>query len=64
MLSDYEVVRAAAAMMHQLGEFAEHQAAKTAAVMLRESHRAGLLIWERIWRQIAEMHPAQTGLFN
>jgi hypothetical protein len=64
MLSDYEVVRAAAAMMHQFGELAEHQAAKNAAVMLRESNRAGLLIWARIWREIAEMNPAQTGLFN
>jgi hypothetical protein len=62
MLSDYDVVRAADAMMHQFGECAELQAAKNAGVMLRESNRAGLLVWARIWRQIAEMRPAQAGL--
>jgi hypothetical protein len=62
MLSDYEVVRAPAAMMHQFGELAEHQAAKNAAAMLRESNRAGLLVWARIWRTIAEKRPVQTGL--
>jgi hypothetical protein len=62
MLSDYDVVRAADAMMDQFGERAEFQAAKNADLMLRESNRAGLLVWARIWRTIAEMHPAGTRL--
>lgn len=62
MLSDYEVVRAAGAMMHQFGEHAELQAVRNADLMLRESNRAGLLVWARIWRRIAEMYPARTGL--
>lgn len=62
MFSDYDVVRAAGAMVHQFGEHAELQAAKNADLMLRESNRAGLLVWARIWRSIAEMHPARTAL--
>jgi hypothetical protein len=30
--------------------------------MLGHSNRAGLLVWARIWRTIAEKRPAQTGL--
>jgi hypothetical protein len=62
MFSDYEVARAADAMRHHFGEYAEIQAAKNADLMLRERNRAGLLIWARIWRTIAERHPTRSGL--
>jgi hypothetical protein len=62
MLSDFEVLRAADQMMHEFGEHAELQAAKYADLMLGHSNRAGLLVWARIWRTIAEKRPAQTGL--
>lgn len=62
MLSDFEVQRAANAMMHQFGEEAELQAAKYADLMLGHSNRAGLLVWARIWRTIAEIRPTRTGL--
>jgi hypothetical protein len=64
MLSDLEVLRAADAMMQQFGDHDEIQAAKYADLMLGHSNRAGLLVWARIWRSIAEKHPAQTGLPN
>jgi hypothetical protein len=64
MLSDLEVLRAADAMMQQFGDHAEIQAAKYADLMLGHSNRAGLLVWARIWRSIAEKHPARTGLPN
>jgi len=62
MLSDYEVGRAAAALVHEFGEYAEVEAARYADLMLGQSNRPGLLIWARIWRTIAEIHPAQKGL--
>jgi hypothetical protein len=62
MMSDFDVVRAADAMMHQFGEHAEFQAARYADLMLGHSNRAGLLLWARIWRTIAEKHPAPNGL--
>jgi hypothetical protein len=62
MLSDFEVLRAADQMMNEFGDHAELQAAKYADVMLGHSNRAGLLVWARIWRTIAEKRPAQTGL--
>jgi hypothetical protein len=49
-------------MLHEFGERAELQAAKYADLMLGHSNRAALLVWARIWRTIAEKHPAQTGL--
>jgi hypothetical protein len=49
-------------MMHEFGEHAELQAAKYADLMLGHSNRAGLLVWARIWRTIAEKRPVQTGL--
>jgi hypothetical protein len=61
MLSDFEVLRAADAMMHQFGDHAELQAARYADLMLGHSNRAGLLVWARIWRTIAEKRPAQVG---
>ena len=62
MLSDFEVLRAADAMMNQFGESAELQAAKYADLMLGHSNRPGLLVWARIWRRIAELRPARPGL--
>jgi hypothetical protein len=62
MLSDHDVVRAATAMMNEFGEAAELQAAKYADLMLWQHNRAALMIWARIWRTIAEMRPARTGL--
>ena len=62
MLTDFDVLRAADAMMQQFGDHAELQAAKYADLMLGYSNRAGLLVWARIWRSIAEKRPAQTGL--
>ena len=50
MLSDFEVQRAADAMVHQFGDHAELEAAKYAYLMLGHRNRAGLLIWARIWR--------------
>jgi hypothetical protein len=62
MLSDYDVARAADAMVHEFGDHAELQAAKYADLMLGHSNRAGLLIWAKIWRSIAEARPTTTGL--
>jgi hypothetical protein len=62
MMSDFDVVRAADAMRHEFGEHAEFQAARYADLMLGHSNRAGLLIWARIWRTIAETQPAPKGL--
>ena len=61
-MSDVDVVRAADAMKHEFGEQAELQAARYADLMLGHQNRAGLLIWARIWRMIAETHPAPKGL--
>ena len=62
MLSDYDVARAANAMMHEFGDRAELQAARYADLMLGHSNRPGLMVWARIWRTLAEMHPAPSGL--
>jgi hypothetical protein len=62
MLSDFDVLRAADAMMHEFGDRAELQAARYADMMLGYSNRAGLMMWARIWRTIAETHPVRTGL--
>ena len=62
MLSDFEVVRAANAMVLEFGQNAEFQAARYADLMREHSNRAGLLIWARIWRTIAEIQPAPSGL--
>ncbi len=62
MLSDFDVLRAADQMMHEFGENAELQAARYADLMLGHSNRAGLLVWARIWRSIAEKRPARAGL--
>ena len=61
-MSDLELVRCADQMLHEFGEHAELQAARYADLMLGYSNRAGLLVWARIWRTIAEKRPAQTGL--
>jgi hypothetical protein len=62
MLTEYEVARAAVAMVNEYGEGAEIQAAKYADLMRGQSNRAALQIWARIWRTIAENYPAPRGL--
>jgi hypothetical protein len=62
MLSDHDITRAATALIHEFGESAEIQAVKYADLMLTQRNRAGLLIWARIWRTIAEARPVRTGL--
>jgi hypothetical protein len=62
MLSDFEVLRAADAMMNEFGDGAELQAARYADLMLGQSNRAALLVWARIWRTIAEKRSARPGL--
>lgn len=62
MLSDFEVLRAAEAMRHEYGAGAELQAARYADLMLDYSNRAGMLLWARIWRRLAEMESGRTGL--
>jgi len=64
MLSDHEVERAAAALVHEFGASAEFEAAKYADLMLGQSNRAALLVWARIWRSIAAIHPTRAGLPN
>jgi len=61
-MSDVDIVRAAGAMLNEFGERAEFQAARYADLMLGHSNRAGLLIWARIWRAIAEVQSAPKGL--
>lgn len=62
MLSEHEISCAATAMMTEFGEGAEQQAATYADLMLWQCNRPALMVWARIWRRIAEMRPAQTGL--
>jgi len=64
MLSDIEIYRAAHLMMHEYGISAEHEAAKWACRMLGRGDRDELLLWFRIWRTIAVMRQAPTGLPN
>jgi hypothetical protein len=61
-MSDVDIVQAAGAMLNEFGERAEFQAARYADLMLGHSNRAGLLIWARIWRAIAEVQPAPKAL--
>jgi hypothetical protein len=61
-MSDIDVVHAADAMMREFGEHAESEAARFADLMLGHSNRAGLLIWAKIWRAIAEVQPAPRSL--
>ena len=62
MLTDFDVHRAADAMRREFGETAELQAAKYADLMQIYDNRAGLLVWARIWRSIAEGQREPTGL--
>jgi hypothetical protein len=49
-------------MRDEYGEGAERQAARYADLMLDYSNRAGMLVWARIWRRIAEMDQGRAGL--
>jgi hypothetical protein len=62
MISDLDVGRAADAMRREFGEAAELQAAKYADLMQVYNNRPGLLVWARIWRNIAEGQREPTGL--
>jgi len=64
MLTDVDIYRAAHLMMHSHGGDAELEAAKYADRMLRRGNRDELLNWLRIWRTIAMMRLAPTGLPN
>ena len=61
MPSDVDIYRAAQLMMHSHGGDAELEAAINADRMLRRGNRDELL---RIWRTIAVMRQAPTGLPN
>ena len=63
MLSDVDIYRTAHLMMHEYGNNAEREAAKWADRILGRGDRGGeLLTWFRIWRTIAVMRQAPTGL--
>jgi hypothetical protein len=62
MLLEADVYRAAHLMMHEYGHDAEAEAARCANRMLWRGDRDALLIWFRIWRTIAAMRLAPTGL--
>ena len=64
MLTDVDIYRAAHLMMHSHGGDAELEAAKYADRMLRRGNRDELLTWLRIWRTIAVMRQAPSGLPN
>jgi hypothetical protein len=62
MLSEVDIYRTAHLMMHEYGNNAEREAAKWADRMLGHGDRSELLTWFRIWRTIAVMRQAPTGL--
>ena len=64
MLSDVDIYRAAHLMMHSFGDDAELESARYADRMLKRGNRDELLTWFRIWRTIAVMRQAPTGLPN
>ena len=64
MLSDVDIYRAAHLMMHSHGGDAELEAARHADRMLKRGNRNEVLTWLRIWRTIAVMRQAPTGLPN
>jgi hypothetical protein len=64
MLTDVDIYRAAHLMMHSHGGDAELEAAINADRMLRRRNRDELLNWLRIWRTIAVMRQAPSGLPN
>jgi hypothetical protein len=62
MLSDLDIYRAAHLMMHEYGSNAEREAARCADRMLGRDDPDELLRWFRIWRTIAVLGQAPTGL--
>ena len=64
MLSDVDIYRAAHLMMHEHGDGAELEAATQADRMFRRGDQSQLLTWFRIWRMIAVMRQAPTGLIT
>ncbi len=63
-LREVDIYRAAHLMMHSHGDDAELEAALYADRMLRRGNRDELLTWLRIWRTIAVMRQAPSGLPN
>ena len=64
MLSDADILCSAHLMIDAYGGGAELEAAKYAGLMLGCDDRGGLAFWAKIWRTIAEMRQAPTGLPN
>jgi hypothetical protein len=62
MMSDVEITHAAHLLVNKYGGTAEREAARYADVMSGRGDRDGLLTWSKIWRTIAVMRPARTGL--
>jgi len=62
MLSEVDICRAAHLLLHQHGNNAELEVARCADQMLGRGDRDELLTWFRIWRTIAVMRLAPTGL--
>jgi hypothetical protein len=62
MLSEADILRSAHLMIDAYGSDAELEAAKYAGLMLGCDDRGGLVFWAQIWRTIAVMHQAPTGL--
>ena len=62
MLTNDDIYRAAHLMMHQYGDGAELKAARCADRMFGRGDRDELLTWFRIWRTIAVLRQAPTGL--
>ena len=62
MMSDVEITHAAHLLVSKHGCNAELEAARYADIMSGLGDRDGLLTWSKIWRTIAVMRPARTGL--
>jgi hypothetical protein len=62
MLWDRDIYRVAHFMMYEHGSDAELVAATRADRMLQRGDRGELLTWFRIWRAIALLRQAPTGL--
>jgi hypothetical protein len=64
LLLEVDVYRAAHLLMHEFGGDAELEAVRRAHRMLWRGDRAALLDWFRVWRTIALMRQAPSGLIH
>jgi hypothetical protein len=62
MLSNLDIYRAAHLMLHHYGDDAELEAAQCADRIHGRGDRSETLTWFRIWRTIAALRQAPTGL--